>query len=138
MLAEYPTCVHLFFCLTAGFLSCLLLSFSCNKAPTMSQPPEAEPVTVVPAEPATTTEPASATPTAPVTRTSFWRERRKIPERTDEFLLARFQGDGVRYKAKIIGVDDVPEARGDKMCQDSMMKLKVQIQDGCLHLSVFI
>ncbi len=61
-----------------------------------------------------------------------------VPERTDEFLLARFQGDGVRYKAKIIGVDDVPEARGDKMCQDSMMKLKVQIQDGCLHLSVFI
>ncbi|XP_052448725.1 disabled homolog 2 isoform X2 [Carassius gibelio] len=91
----------------------------------MSQPPDAEPVTVVPAEPATTTEPASATtPTTPITRTSFWRERRKIPERTDEFLLARFQGDGVRYKAKLIGVDDIPEPRGDKMCQDSMMKLK--------------
>ncbi|KAI5088336.1 disabled-like 2 isoform X1, partial [Silurus meridionalis] len=45
-------------------------------------------------------------------------------EKTDEFLLARFKGDGVRYKAKLIGVDDVPEARGDKMSQDSMMKLK--------------
>uniref|UniRef100_A0A8C7DZA7 DAB adaptor protein 2 n=1 Tax=Naja naja TaxID=35670 RepID=A0A8C7DZA7_NAJNA len=43
---------------------------------------------------------------------------------TEEFLLARFQGDGVKYKAKLIGVDDVPEARGDKMSQDSMMKLK--------------
>lgn len=40
--------------------------------------------------------------------------------------MGRFQGDGVRYKAKLIGIDDVPEARGDKMCQDSMMKLKVQ------------
>ncbi len=61
-----------------------------------------------------------------------------VPERTDEFLLARFQGDGVRYKAKLIGVDDVSEARGDKMCQDSMMKLKVQIQYGCLHLPVVV
>ncbi len=47
------------------------------------------------------------------------------PEKTDEFLLARFKGNGVRYKAKLIGVDDVPEARGDKMSQDSMIKLKV-------------
>lgn len=52
------------------------------------------------------------------------------PERTDEYLLARFQGDGVQYKAKLIGIDDVPEARGDEMSQDSMMKLKVQIQNG--------
>lgn len=49
-----------------------------------------------------------------------------VPEKTDEYLLSRFQGDGVRYKAKLIGIDDVPEARGDKMCQDSMMKLKVE------------
>ncbi|NWH57825.1 DAB2 protein, partial [Geococcyx californianus] len=46
------------------------------------------------------------------------------PEKTDESLLARFKGNGVRYKAKLIGIDDVPEARGDKMSQDSMMKLK--------------
>lgn len=49
-----------------------------------------------------------------------------VSEKTDEYLLGRFQGDGVRYKAKLIGIDDVPEARGDKMSQDSMMKLKVQ------------
>lgn len=48
------------------------------------------------------------------------------PEKTDESLLIRFKGDGVRYKAKLIGIDDVPEARGDKMSQDSMMKLKVR------------
>ncbi|KAB5528554.1 hypothetical protein PHYPO_G00141540 [Pangasianodon hypophthalmus] len=63
---------------------------------------------------------------APV-KTPSKKEKKKAlatPEKTDEFLLARFKGDGVRYKAKLIGVDDVPEARGDKMSQDSMMKLK--------------
>lgn len=38
---------------------------------------------------------------------------------------SRLSGDGVRYKAKLIGVDPVPDAQGDKMCWDSMMKLKV-------------
>ncbi|XP_051969852.1 disabled homolog 2-like [Xyrauchen texanus] len=96
----------------------------------MSQPSDAEPVTVVPAAPAEpTTEQTFPTttataPTALTTKASFWRERKKVSEKTDEFLLARFQGDGVRYKAKLIGVDDVPEAKGDKMSQDSMMKLK--------------
>lgn len=51
-----------------------------------------------------------------------------VLEKTDDYLLGRFQGDGVRYKAKLIGIDDVSEARGDKMCQDSMMKLKVKDQ----------
>ncbi|KAK9519485.1 hypothetical protein VZT92_022211 [Zoarces viviparus] len=37
---------------------------------------------------------------------------------------SRFNGDGVRYKAKMIGVDPVPYAQGEKMCWDSMMKLK--------------
>lgn len=32
----------------------------------------------------------------------------------------------MRYKAKLIGIDEVTAARGDKLCQDSMMKLKVQ------------
>ncbi|XP_043095155.1 disabled homolog 2 isoform X2 [Puntigrus tetrazona] len=60
-------------------------------------------------------------------KTPSKKEKKKAaasPEKTDEFLLARFKGNGVRYKAKLIGVDDVPEARGDKMSQDSMMKLK--------------
>ncbi|XP_063310069.1 disabled homolog 2 isoform X3 [Pelobates fuscus] len=61
----------------------------------------------------------------PPTKQPSKKEKKKAgPEKTDEFLLARFKGDGVRYKAKLIGIDDVPEARGDKMSQDSMMKLK--------------
>ncbi|XP_069042208.1 disabled homolog 2-like isoform X2 [Lepisosteus oculatus] len=52
------------------------------------------------------------------------RTSKKVTDKTPAFLMARFQGDGVRYKAKLIGVDDVPEPQGDKMCLDSMMKLK--------------
>uniref|UniRef100_A0ABI7WW61 PID domain-containing protein n=1 Tax=Felis catus TaxID=9685 RepID=A0ABI7WW61_FELCA len=52
------------------------------------------------------------------------KKKKKGSEKTDEYPLARFKGDGVKYKAKLIGIDDVPDARGDKMSQDSMMKLK--------------
>lgn len=81
----------------------------------------------VPTDPSSATPASSTTPpTTPPTQTKapVKKEKKKVPEKTDDYLMARFQGDGVRYKAKLIGIDDVPEARGDKMCQDSMMKLK--------------
>ncbi|NXO16643.1 DAB2 protein, partial [Oriolus oriolus] len=70
---------------------------------------------------ATNTPPEQQPPPKPQ---SSKKEKKKGTEKTDESLLARFKGDGVKYKAKLIGIDDVPEARGDKMSQDSMMKLK--------------
>ncbi|KAM8961131.1 disabled homolog 2 isoform 3-T3 [Pelodytes ibericus] len=70
------------------------------------------------------TSTSTTTDVAPTPKQPSKKEKKKGPEKTDEFLLARFKGDGVRYKAKLIGIDDVPEARGDKMSQDSMMKLK--------------
>ncbi|RVE73952.1 hypothetical protein OJAV_G00036130 [Oryzias javanicus] len=50
--------------------------------------------------------------------------KRKGQDRSEAALIRRFKGDGVRYKAKLIGLDEVGAARGDKLCQDSMMKLK--------------
>ncbi|KAG8010548.1 Disabled-like protein 2 [Nibea albiflora] len=87
-----------------------------NSAPVPADPSAASPTTA-----ATTNTPPASPATSKV---PFKKEKKKAPEKTDEYLLGRFQGDGVRYKAKLIGIDDVPEARGDKMCQDSMMKLK--------------
>uniref|UniRef100_A0A3P8WVB0 PID domain-containing protein n=1 Tax=Cynoglossus semilaevis TaxID=244447 RepID=A0A3P8WVB0_CYNSE len=43
---------------------------------------------------------------------------------TPAVAISRFHGDGVRYQAKLIGVDPVPDSQGGKMCWDSMMKLK--------------
>ncbi|XP_053325351.1 disabled homolog 1 isoform X1 [Spea bombifrons] len=50
--------------------------------------------------------------------------KKKGQERSEATLIKRFKGDGVRYKAKLIGIDEVSAARGDKLCQDSMIKLK--------------
>ncbi|XP_020795082.1 DAB adaptor protein 1b [Boleophthalmus pectinirostris] len=62
----------------------------------------------------------------PGVKTSQRKESRRIKgqDRTEAGLIKRFRGDGVRYKAKLIGIDEVTAARGDKLCQDSMMKLK--------------
>ena len=42
----------------------------------------------------------------------------------DEVDVSRFEGNGLSFKAKLIGIEDVPEARGDQMCQDALLKLK--------------
>ncbi|XP_051943597.1 DAB adaptor protein 1b isoform X2 [Hippocampus zosterae] len=62
----------------------------------------------------------------PGVKTIQRKESRRIKgqDRTETGLIKRFRGDGVRYKAKLIGIDEVTAARGDKLCQDSMMKLK--------------
>ncbi|XP_010154230.1 PREDICTED: disabled homolog 2 [Eurypyga helias] len=78
----------------------------------------------MPTEAETTTSNSQPEQQAPPKAQPSKKEKKKGTEKTDEALLARFKGDGVRYKAKLIGIDDVPEARGDKMSQDSMMKLK--------------
>ncbi|XP_068174576.1 disabled homolog 2-like [Antennarius striatus] len=55
-------------------------------------------------------------------RTWLFSSTRETPRLPSD--VTRFSGEGVRYKAKLIGVDAVPDAHGDKMCWDSMMKLK--------------
>ncbi|XP_030006440.1 disabled homolog 2 isoform X2 [Sphaeramia orbicularis] len=88
-----------------------------------SAPVHADPSVASPSAASSCDSPPNSPATTP-SKAAFKKEKKRFPEKTDEYLLARFKGDGVRYKAKLIGIDDVPEARGDKMCQDSMMKLK--------------
>jgi len=42
-------------------------------------------------------------------------------------------GDGVSFKAKLIGVLEVNEARGDRMCQEALFDLKMAIRAAGEH-----
>ena len=37
-------------------------------------------------------------------------------------------GDGMNFKAKLIGILEVNEARGDRMCQEALAELKVVVR----------
>ncbi|KAK6624913.1 hypothetical protein RUM44_011777 [Polyplax serrata] len=45
----------------------------------------------------------------------------------------RFLGEGITFKAKLIGILEVSEARGDKMCQDALNDLKTAIRAAGEH-----
>ncbi|XP_031633424.1 protein disabled isoform X4 [Contarinia nasturtii] len=45
----------------------------------------------------------------------------------------RFFGDGVIFKAKLIGILEVGEARGDRMCQEALQDLKTAIRAAGEH-----
>ncbi|XP_045159881.2 disabled homolog 1-like isoform X2 [Mercenaria mercenaria] len=46
---------------------------------------------------------------------------------------SRFDPPGVNFNAKLIGIDDVANARGDKMCQEAMYRLKVAVKQSGQH-----
>jgi len=45
----------------------------------------------------------------------------------------RFHGEGVSFKAKLIGILEVSEARGDRMCQAALADLKMAIRAAGEH-----
>ena len=45
----------------------------------------------------------------------------------------RFGGSGVDFKGKLIGVEEVAECRGDKLCQIAMAKLKAGVKASREH-----
>lgn len=51
----------------------------------------------------------------------------------DKAGAIRFMGDGVSFKAKLIGILEVNEARGDRMCQEALFDLKMAIRAAGEH-----
>ena len=39
----------------------------------------------------------------------------------------------MNFKAKLIGIESVPEARGDKMCQEALQNLKAAVKAAGEH-----
>ncbi|XP_067119277.1 protein disabled-like [Centruroides vittatus] len=54
-------------------------------------------------------------------RAKFQLRKEKNPE-------LKFEGEGVTFKAKLIGIEKVDDARGDKMCQESLQRLKAAVK----------
>lgn len=54
-------------------------------------------------------------------------------ERLDKNEPGRFLGDGVSFKAKLIGILEVNEPRGDRMCQEALADLKMAIRAAGEH-----
>ncbi|CAL1298071.1 unnamed protein product [Larinioides sclopetarius] len=54
-------------------------------------------------------------------------------EKPDKNSPSKYQGDGVVFKAKLIGVESVSDARGDKMCQEAMQRLKLNVKNTGPH-----
>src|SRR5438094_48243 len=45
----------------------------------------------------------------------------------------KFMGDGIEFKGKLIGSELVPEPRGEKMCQNSLQRLKAIVKGTKSH-----
>lgn len=56
-----------------------------------------------------------------------------INKEAEEDKLKRFENEGVVFKAKLIGTELVMEPRGDKMCQNSIQRLKAIIKGTNSH-----
>eukprot|EP00096_Caligus_rogercresseyi_P002829 TRINITY_DN1513_c3_g1_i2.p2 TRINITY_DN1513_c3_g1~~TRINITY_DN1513_c3_g1_i2.p2 ORF type:complete len:104 (-),score=22.60 TRINITY_DN1513_c3_g1_i2:484-795(-) len=45
----------------------------------------------------------------------------------------KFMGEGQTFKGKLIGVLEVQNARGDRMCQDALQELKIAVKASGEH-----
>ena len=53
------------------------------------------------------------------------------PDKEDPII--RFSGDGVTFRAKLIGIDPVTSPRGDQMCKNAMTRLKAIVKGTGSH-----
>ncbi|XP_060081349.1 disabled homolog 1-like isoform X2 [Ylistrum balloti] len=96
--------------------------------------PEAQPVSEVGSEPSSPSSTAtSTTSSTPSTAPKQPQPVRKQVKKKDKNDPTRFQGEGVNFNAKLIGVDDVPDARGDRMCQETIYRLKLSVKASGQH-----
>ncbi|OWA50844.1 putative Protein disabled [Hypsibius exemplaris] len=83
--------------------------------------------TAAPTSPdASSSSPASPPVQAGKQKSGLFTRVRKVPfnkgnSQDDDF---KYQGEGIQFKGKLIGIKDVESARGDEMCKAAMLELK--------------
>ncbi|XP_071039927.1 disabled homolog 2 [Parasteatoda tepidariorum] len=62
---------------------------------------------------------------------AFKKMKQPKKEKTDKNKpdKKKYEGEGVIFKAKLIGVESVSDARGDKMCQEATKRLKLNVKN---------
>ncbi|CAF4937152.1 unnamed protein product, partial [Rotaria sp. Silwood2] len=66
--------------------------------------------------------------TVDATLTTKEEEAKKTTTTSNGFRAKKFEGDGFPFKAKLIGVEDLSIDRDEKICFDSMFKLKAVVR----------
>ncbi|XP_048763605.2 disabled homolog 1-like isoform X2 [Ostrea edulis] len=91
-----------------------------------------EEINTSPATDTTVTEPASTTTETTTDSNAQKKPVKKLPidPRNDPY---RFKGEGVVFNAKLIGMSDVADARGDKMCQETILAQKIAVKSSGQH-----
>ncbi|KAH3867408.1 disabled homolog 1-like isoform X2 [Dreissena polymorpha] len=57
----------------------------------------------------------------------------KTSKNNEQNVTSRFQFPGIDFTAKLIGIADVESARGEEMCQESMLRLKQIVKQSKQH-----
>lgn len=105
-------------------------TFSSQLSRNISQTENVQSLSVVPES-----APTSPVATTPKTKTTLFSRIRKVPMNGEPAAIDvfHFEGEGLQYRGKLIGIKDVEGPRGDEMCQAAMQEIVAALKQSKEH-----